>query len=162
VLASGSGETIDAVWGSSARDVWVVSDTYIYSTGIDRTIYHFDGVSWSVSLREHVDGKNGARLLSLGGTGPTDVWAAGEELVLHWDGKSWMPQSVMPPGSGYLIWHLWARAPDDVWALGGTLVLHFDGQRWSQAWLPAGSAMFGLKGGPLWSFGAAGALLRHR
>ena len=102
-------------------------------------------------------------MAGLSGTGPNDVWATGDERVMHWDGKSWTKvEAGLPARFG--SWHVWARGPDDVW-IGGAgdrvhSATHFDGQRWSQIPTPAGWLFFSLPGGPLWSFG--GGLVRHR
>jgi hypothetical protein len=70
--------TVLGVWGSSANDVIV--------TGWGR-ILHFNGSTWqSEDVSEHL-------LFRLHGTGPNNVFAAGEgSFIAHYDGGQWSSQ----------------------------------------------------------------------
>lgn len=125
-------EGVNAVWGTSANDVWAVSDWWDHGDAAYTNAYHFDGHAWSQVLHIREMGGTAGRLLALGGTSPSDVWAAGEEQALHWDGRAWTVESVMPYGHFFAVTNLWASAPDDVWALSTWITpsrhaLHFDG-----------------------------------
>jgi len=163
VLGTFTIEGINAVWGTSANDVWTVSDWWDHGDAAYTNAYHFDGAIWSQVLHIRAAG----RLLALGGTSPSDAWAAGENQIQHWDGRAWTPQSFMPYGSYFAVTRFWSRAADDAWALStwtgpSPRALHFDGQRWSPVELPIMGGMFGLSGGPIWLYGEGGAILRHR
>ena len=67
-------------------------------------------------------------LLTVFGTGPEDVWVAGEEGALaRFDGRDWRAFStpVTAPLRG-----LHGTGPSDVWAVGEHTILHFDGEAW--------------------------------
>ena len=70
-------------------------------------------------------------LRAVWGSGPTDVWAAGDKgTILHFDGKVWAP-SVS--GTDEDLTGLTGTGPTNVYASGqkGT-ILHWDGQGWRQ------------------------------
>jgi hypothetical protein len=75
-----SPETIDcnAVWGSSAADVWIAP------SGSGSILRRVQGV-WT---KEAQTASN--HLTSIAGTGPDDVWMSGESAqMVHWDGVKW-------------------------------------------------------------------------
>ncbi len=64
------------VWAAASDDVWAVGDGII----------HYDGATWSL-----VDLPFQPDLRSVAGTGPDDVFAAGDVgMLMHWDGNSWV------------------------------------------------------------------------
>jgi hypothetical protein len=77
----GPGETVNAIWGSGADDVWVVG-------------WAADPVERALVLRRSSAGwqrwATGSRsgLLAVWGSAADDVWFAGGNVV-HWDGASW-------------------------------------------------------------------------
>jgi hypothetical protein len=71
-------------------------------------------------------------LMSIWGSGSSDVWAVGASgTIVHYDGKTW---SVSPSGTTKRLSSVAGSAPNDVWAVGeaGT-ILRFDGKSWSPA-----------------------------
>jgi hypothetical protein len=86
----------------------------------------------------------GPELNAVAATGPTDVWAVGDQyesgspeptsLILHFNGSSW--SSVPTPNVTYL-YGITALAPDDAWAVSpyGKIV-HWNGSSWSLMTLP--------------------------
>ena len=76
----------DANPASSAAllSVWAASATNVFATGEGGRIIHFDGTSWS-SMSSPTSG----RLSRVWGSGPGDVWAAGDTVVLHYNGSAW-------------------------------------------------------------------------
>jgi hypothetical protein len=75
---------LDAVWGSSASDVWVAAGN-AWTPRLVPTILHFDGSAWSASTDPKTVG-----IRDLSGTGANDVWAVGVAgKRLHFDGASW-------------------------------------------------------------------------
>jgi len=70
------GYDLDAVWGESPADVWAV--------GAHGAIVHWDGHN-----TKNVDSPTRAWLNLLDGHSSTDLYAAGENIVLHFDGHTW-------------------------------------------------------------------------
>lgn len=72
-------------------------------------------------------------VLALDGASSTDVWAVGENLLVHFDGKGW--SDVAPQGlrcRGCQLNSISVAAADDVWAVGNDgLVAHYDGRSWT-------------------------------
>ena len=109
--------------------------------------------TWTVAHRI----ANGG-LASVWGTGPTDVWAAGGRsghgLVLHFDGRDWIPQDDQPPG---FVWWIYGSGPNDVYAAGEKgLVRHFDGKSWSPVDSHTQATLYGLwvaPTGEVWAVG---------
>jgi hypothetical protein len=62
-----------------------------------------------------------------------DVWAVGENGVMHWDGDDWSVTSVPVTETLHAVS---AAAPDDVWAGGYRTFVHWDGAAWSQMPFP--------------------------
>lgn len=142
--------TLEAVWGSSAQNLWAVGDRqilhyipagltaipqsqYLYSiwgsgendiwaVGDQGTMLHYDGSAWST-----VQSGINSRLRGICGTSPSDVWAVGEKgVAIHYNGKAWsLPANT---GTDKSLNAVWCGAPDNVWLAGdGGLVMHFDG-----------------------------------
>jgi hypothetical protein len=100
IVPSGTTSDIDAVWGSSATDVWFAgSGQVLHWAGLPVTLTPFGG-----------------SVLSISGTGPMDVWIAGETMQLgHFDGTSW--HSSNPPETTTTEWFaILAIRSSDVWA----------------------------------------------
>ncbi|MEI2746751.1 MAG: hypothetical protein V9G22_15690 [Ottowia sp.] len=64
-----------ALGGTSPSDAWAV--------GLHGAALHWDGQAWTRSPCE------AGTLVSAWAAGPDDVWASGEDGVLHFDGTSW-------------------------------------------------------------------------
>jgi hypothetical protein len=110
---------LNAVWGSSSRDVWAV--------GQAGSIVRFDGTAWLPS-----DAGASATLNGVWGTAADDVWTVGEELdgggtVLHWDGTQWSRSATLAHG----LQGVWGSA-NLVWAVGNrNLISEYAGGSWS-------------------------------
>ena len=70
-------------------------------------------------------------LRGLWGSGPNDVWAAGDKgTILHFDGKAW---KVSPSGTDEDLTGITGTGPTNVYVSGQKGgILHWDGQGWSQ------------------------------
>jgi hypothetical protein len=81
-LATGVVEA-DAVWGSSASDVWAV--------GSYATINHFDGTGWApVDAGIPSAAKSKMHLYAVSGTPQGEMWAIGQGgQFVHFDGKAY-------------------------------------------------------------------------
>jgi hypothetical protein len=107
---------LEAVWGSSAGDVWAV--------GAYGTIRHTaQGAStWSV-----VESPTTANLHAVWGTSANDVWAVGDSgTVVHFDGSAWTAGAIgLPTGdSPTNLYGVWGSGTDDVWVVGEGIILH--------------------------------------
>ena len=99
--------------------------------------------SWEV----HHTVADGA-ILSVWGSAPDDVWAAGGSvdrgIVLHGDGEVW---TEVDTGATSMLWWVYGFAPDDVYAVGERgLILHFDGASWQRAESGTDLALYGVWG----------------
>jgi hypothetical protein len=121
ITATGTTESLNAVWGSSATDVYALSHY---------AVHHFDGVAWSALYKTK---SYTAMLIDVGGSGPADVYVVGTKgtypLVLHFDGSAWtenLSTEVVAPAA------VWAASKNDVFVAGqkGTII-HFDGSKWT-------------------------------
>jgi hypothetical protein len=96
-----------------------------------------------------------------------DVWAVGDDLIVHWDGAAW---SVTGPSimRAHTYAAVAARNAADVWVVGWVvsqdqnvpLLLHYDGATWTRFHVarPPGEAMLNdvvvMPGGVAWAVGA--------
>lgn len=60
---------------------------------------------------------------------PTDVYAAGSQGLLHWDGIAWsiVYTETYPPFNTIA-----GLSSDDVWFVGGSRIVHWDGSTWTK------------------------------
>jgi hypothetical protein len=125
-----------ALWGSAANDVWAV--------GLGGTCIHWDGQRWS-AVPTGVSGP----LSAVSGTGPRDVWAAGDWYILHWDGNGWT-RTFDGALAGDRFGAIHAASPTEVWASGSKL-LRWDGMRWDPAGEQRGIRAFAGRGNRPWA-----------
>jgi hypothetical protein len=87
------GQVFNAVWGTSASNVWAVG-----SAGL---VAHWDGTTWS-----RVDIGTTRDLTTIGGSSPASVWVAGVQgTILHRDATgTW---SQVASGTARSIYNLW-------------------------------------------------------
>ena len=75
--------SLNGVWGSGPCDVWAVGastfDNVDASTVMQPRIVHWDCKAWSDASDSRVHGA----LRAVGGGGPGDVWAAGDDGIFH-------------------------------------------------------------------------------
>ncbi len=111
------GNTLLAVWGSSADDV--------YAVGERGAIVHFDGSEWTA-----MESGTTARLWDVMGSSSIRIWAvgAGGEVLLK-TGGSWTEKKI---GTTKTLYSLWVNKDGTVYACGaGGIVLENDGWSWS-------------------------------
>lgn len=100
------------VWGTSASDVWVMTDSY--------ELNHFDGATWEVIETDDFIGD----LAAVWGPAPDDLWAVGSAgSIAHYDGSSWDEVAHQRIGAPYLRLFLAVHGSSstDVWAVGQQL-----------------------------------------
>jgi hypothetical protein len=99
-------------------------------------------------------------LITVWGSGPSDLYAGGTTDVFHYDGTSWS-LSLSNMGGAQTVF---GSGPNDVWVLASTNLWHYDGTSWTAVPLPSGDALLGAFAmGPndLWFAGRSGELV-HR
>jgi hypothetical protein len=105
----------NAVWGSSANDVWIA--------GCDQTatacgfVKHLENGTFS-----RVATPAAAALVGLWGSGPNDIFAVGKGgAILHYDGSDWTPEAVPTSADLRAVW----GAAGEVLAVGASgTILH--------------------------------------
>ena len=104
-----------AVWGTSAHDVWAVSD---------HAINHFDGSYWRTT-------QSPVALHGVWASAANDAWAVGDApmggngTILHFDGSAWQP---VASGVADNLTSVWGSAASDVWiSTASEQLLHYDG-----------------------------------
>lgn len=104
----------NGVWGSSASDVWLI--------GTSR-VQRWTGSAWATPVT--IPGT----LLSIHGTGPNDVWVAGEPTYLRHYTGTW---AVVMPGGGTTQYVVEALAANDVWSVApGSGPRNWNGATWT-------------------------------
>jgi hypothetical protein len=163
-----TGNSLNAVDGVSAGDVWAVGATCY---GMDTLAEHWNGSSWSIVAGPNPPGGAWATLYGVEAISSSNAWAVGyessdvyEPLVEHWDGHNWSIVNSPAVADGYLG-GVAATGPNDVWAVGGSdagpVVEHFDGSSWSLVSVPqpAGGylgAVTALSPANVWAVGSQG------
>ncbi|HRI52764.1 MAG TPA: hypothetical protein PLW65_21530 [Pseudomonadota bacterium] len=98
------------------------------------------------------------------GSGPSDVWAVGNSIVLHYDGKTWSQSPIDTSGSLYLN-AVWGSGPKDVWSVGlRGAIRRYDGTAWQV--VPSGvtgnlTSVHGTSDKNIFAVGAGGTVLRY-
>ena len=104
---------------------------------------HWDGKAWTV-----IPNPSRWTLYGVTALASNDVWAVGEQSILHWNGTSWSSVSFpLPPNGAYpILKGVSAFSANDIWAAGYSqfayfdgyryypLTYHWDGTRWN--WIP--------------------------
>lgn len=161
-LPAPQGETLRAVWGAAANDVWAVGDGGV--------VLHFDGSVFTAAERatDH-------DLLAVHGSSASDVWAVGQGgVVLHFDGDSWtaMDLGTLIDASGGAmtgdLYGVFAAGPDVVWAVGhsgvAAVIARYDGEQWTSEALAMPvtrvlRAVWGSSTEKVWAVGDGGTVL---
>jgi hypothetical protein len=120
------GANFTGVWATGPSDAWVVgSAAFPTTTG---AMLHWDGTSWSSTHALTAAQLANNPLVSVGGTGATDVWALSSTgTAFHWNGTTWTSSST---ASGMTT--LWAASASDVWTAGAVGAMqHYTGTSWA-------------------------------
>lgn len=112
-----NGNVLNAVDGVSANDVWAVGCYQLGSTGQDggALTMHWNGAQWTV-----VPAPSRSTLYGITALASNNVWAVGDQVILHWNGTSWNNVSFpLPPnGSFPRLRGISAVSANDIWAAG--------------------------------------------
>jgi hypothetical protein len=127
LMASGTEENLNGVWGFESGDVYAVGD--------NGTILHYNGVVWN-----QIESNTTADLIAVWGGDPNHVFVTGDDgTILYYDGSTW---SHMESGTAMPIGRIWGipllyanpgQIPLFAYAVGGGpagTILHFDGFQW--------------------------------
>lgn len=113
-----------AIWAPAVNDVWLTGrercpdppTTGTTTTSCSKVLpsfaAHFDGSTWAILKTE-------GAYLAIHGTGPNDVWFAGDGAA-HWDGHALTP---VPALAGQYA-GVWSSVAGRVWLWGATSVLY--------------------------------------
>jgi hypothetical protein len=148
---------LNAVSGTSARDVWAVGSTGPGFHGKNTLIEHWNGTRWRV-VPSPSPGRGVDRFSILYGVtaiSAGDAWAVGfynsgnnsgvttRALIEHWDGTRWTQVTCACSSSQTgvpALFGVTAVSRTDLWAAGagvsGPLLVHWNGRTWSTARLP--------------------------
>ncbi|MBX3187275.1 MAG: hypothetical protein KF819_09675 [Labilithrix sp.] len=118
---SQSSVLLEAVWGSSANDVWAVGD--------NGTIRRFvaGATEWAI-----VPAPTREALHAVWGASASDVWAVGESgTILHFDGTTWSPSVAAFPVNKKRphLYGVWGSSANDVWIVGDGIALRHGGPK---------------------------------
>lgn len=143
--------SLEAVSGSSANDVWAVGSWRHIGGLFQNLALHWNGSQWSIVPTPNLSGAEN-QLQAVVAISSNDAWAlgstndgiTGRSIYLHWNGSVW--SSVPGPGNGTALAggeDLVALASNDVWAVGSTLS-HWDGTSWTLAPNPTVPGAMGI------------------
>jgi hypothetical protein len=128
--------TLNAVWGSSATDVFAVG-AHEFESSSRTLIVHFDGQTWTPMTLP--DNAANLGLYDVWGTSARDVYAVGIQglsnpgglsgALLHYDGTRW---TKVAEKSGVTPIAMWGNASNDIFiATAASTFLHYNGSTWS-------------------------------
>ncbi len=120
---------LNAIWGSGAKDIYVVGDQGM--------ILHYDGATWLPTPfgADHLRG--------VWGSGPTDIHAVGDNgTTLHFDGKNWFKN---PSTQTFGLWAVHGSSPTRAFAVGvNETILAYNGTTWNKVHGGAGAQLFAV------------------
>jgi hypothetical protein len=135
-------DTLAAVAGTSARNVWAVGQYYVHANGTRGSrslVLHWDGSSWKqVHTPDPLTPGHASYLSGVAAPSATGVWAvggvnrhgAGHALAEFWNGARWR----IVPTAGSPLTAVSAVGGADAWAAGGRdtggSVRHWNGSAW--------------------------------
>jgi hypothetical protein len=129
--------SISGIWGASASDLWTIGDAAVP--------IHRVGTTWTLGTTSAAMGND---MFSLHGSSASNIWAAGDFYVTHWDGNSWTPQMLNVGSSS--INSIWVRDTMNVYVVtgGNYYATHDGGANWGggATGLSTGLAIYGFPG----------------
>ena len=122
-------ESFKGIWGSSPDNVYAVDDELVEGDA-HNAIYHYNGTSWEVMLRDveiylltDIWGSASDNILAVGGGGK----------ILRYNGE-WLRETH--PFGNRMLRSIWGSGPNDIFVVGETseaysTILHYNGESWS-------------------------------
>ncbi|HEY3675871.1 MAG TPA: hypothetical protein VGK84_07735, partial [Candidatus Tumulicola sp.] len=138
-------DTLNAVGGSSAKDVWAVGDDCCYPHGTQEydhaLITHWNGSAWSI-VPAAKNAPEDTQLKGVSALSPSDAWAVGtapfpnnQAVLEHWNGKKWNAVPSPQIANGGAMLSVVMLAKNNVWAAGygnfSAVLEHWDGYTWT-------------------------------
>lgn len=147
--------------GADLYAVWVAPDQTVYAAGRGGAIVRGSGVTWA-----SLESGTRSNINALWGFSNSDIWAATNDSVLHWNGSKWSIDMTLADSDPTGFYGIWGSSPSDIWLVGATGVIqHFDGTSWKKdSFVFAGRMLWGVWGsGPndVWIVGAPGVALHN-
>ena len=97
---------LTGLWGASHNEVyacgfWPGNEANGYSS--EGVVLKYDGAGWTEVLRDFEEYVS-LNLMSIHGSGPDDVWVAGQQgRIWHWDGTTWERLATTPEQDGWYL-----------------------------------------------------------
>ena len=134
-------------WAAAADKVYIVGDGGV-------------ALLWNGTTFNQIGAGNGVNLWAVAGSGPTDVWAAGENgTVLRSSGGAFSV-AAGALGTAATVGGIWAGAANNVWFAADTSMFRYDGAAYTKyATAATGLRAVSGAGAELWAVGSAGALV---
>lgn len=143
------GNTLIAIWGSDAQNVWAV--------GSSGAILKWNGTTWVLQASGTTQNLRGVWGLSA-----SSVWAVGEKgTILRWDGSTWIIQN-----SGTLqdLRGIWGVNENNIWISGSNgTILKWNGISWAAQQTNTTEYLHGIWGttsSNIWAVGGNGTIVR--
>ena len=128
--------------GNTLNSVWCSSPTDVFAVGVNGTIKHYDGSTWS-EIESGMKNNLNRVWNKVWGSSSSDVFVVGESydyttkqyksVILHYNGSSW--QDMECGISEYYLQDIWGSSSTDVFVSGGNgsqgIILHYNGSTWS-------------------------------
>lgn len=118
-------------YGGDVKDFWIEDGTMnIFSVGHNGTIMRYTSTGeWVVQKSNTTRDLN-----TIFGFSETNIYAGGNNVLLHWDGTNWKRLNDVFSSTDYTITSLWGSGPTDLWAADNynQKVYHYDGISWSE------------------------------
>lgn len=92
---AGTSCVTENVGGGILYGIWGTSATNVYAVGAGGRILRYNGTGWSA-----MNSPTAHALARVAGSGPGDIWAVGDSVLIHHDGAQW----TNVPMTGDLTW----------------------------------------------------------
>ncbi|MBL9007328.1 MAG: protein kinase [Myxococcales bacterium] len=144
---------LNYLWGSAADDVWAVGGR----PGPEGTVVHWDGKEW-----KPVGIPRAPWLNSIWGSGPRDIWVAGDSgTILHYNGTAWA-EAVSATQATFKS--VYGTGPNDVWSVAfNGVIRHWNGKTWVPMVSNTQQSLEHVHGSSptdVWAVGKAGTIVR--
>ena len=150
--------TLRAIWGSASTDVWAVGYDTAQTRGL---VLRYNGSSWAPTGSPSIF--DNQSFTAINGSGPRDIWLAGNEKVFHFGATATWDEVVMPDGGVTNIEAIWTPNPTYGWMLGRAgEVLQLSAGGWSriadypETWF---QSVAGTSANDVWAIAWTGPLL---
>jgi hypothetical protein len=107
-------------------DVWAASQDEAFAVGSNGVILHFADARWTTVWNDST-----RRLWGVWGASPSDVFAVGDGVIMHYDGRTWTNVLDSPSLQTAALRAVWGSSGADVYAVGlDGMILHLRDSKW--------------------------------